>query len=159
MPTRSEHQERFRTILGTLGVRAALRYLNGVSPHRFTALFRFEGGILRNLYLIDKLDPTVERCPDQPVLESYCVYVRDTGRTFLTGDAARDERVRGHPKQATVRSYCGVPLLAPDRGLIGTICHFDFDPVPFAAEDVFLLEEVEPHLVQAVLAGEATPAA
>ncbi|HEX2189078.1 MAG TPA: GAF domain-containing protein [Longimicrobiaceae bacterium] len=156
MPRR-EALRRFREILDARGVRPALRFLNGLGPHRFTAVFRFEGGTLRNLHMVDSEDPSVERCPDQPVLESYCIYVRQTARTFLTADSTRDGRVEGHPKQQTVQSYCGIPLLDEDGTLFGTICHFDFEPIEFTEEEVFLLEDAGPLIVRAVRATEWRP--
>lgn len=147
----------FREILRADGVRAALRYLNRLSTHRFTAVFRFEGGTLRNLHMVDGEDPAVERCPDQPVLDSYCIYVRRTAETFVTADAANDERVSGHPKQKTVQSYCGIPLFDDDGTLFGTICHFDFEPIPVEEEEVLLLEDVAPLLVRAIRTTEWRP--
>ncbi|HET7228378.1 MAG TPA: GAF domain-containing protein [Longimicrobium sp.] len=147
----------FSEILQSEGVRPALRYLNGQSAHRFTAVFRFEGGTLRNLHMIDRDDPAVERCADQPVLESYCIYVRRTAQTFITADSANDERVEGHPKQNVVQSYCGIPLMEEDGTLFGTICHFDFEPLPFGDDEVMLLEDVAPLLVQAIRSTEWQP--
>ena len=148
---------RFREILRTEGVRPALQHLNAQSAHRFTAVFRFEGGTLRNLHMVDRDDPAVERCADQPVLESYCIYVRRTAETFVTADAANDERVSGHPKQKTVQSYCGIPLFDEDGTMFGTICHFDFEPIPVEEEEVLLLEDVAPLLVQAIRTTEWQP--
>ncbi|HEU4561749.1 MAG TPA: GAF domain-containing protein [Longimicrobium sp.] len=157
MPGRRDAVANFREILRADGVRAALQDLNRLSVHRFTALFRFEGGTLRNLHMIDRDDPTVERCPDQPVLESYCIYVRRTAETFITEDSPNDERVAGHSKQQTVRSYCGIPLFEEDGTLFGTICHFDFEPRPFGEEEVLLLEDAAPLLVNAIRNTEWTP--
>ena len=145
-----------RHLLQNGGVRLALLYLNSRTPHRFTAIFRFEEGTLRNLHLIDRLDPKVERCPDLPVLESYCLFVRDSGCTFLTEDALHDTRVEGHPKQRVVQSYCGVPLFDGDD-LFGTICHFDYRSIPFSKEDVWVLEEIAPMLIRAIRASEWVP--
>lgn len=131
-------------------MRAALECLNRRSSHRFTALYRFDGPTLRNLHLVDREDPTVERSPDLPVLESYCLFVRRTSQRFTVEDADCDARVLGHPKQPTVKSYCGVPLLAPTGQLFGTICHFDFDPKPFSELEVQILEEMAPRLVAAL---------
>lgn len=157
MTGRRDAVANFREILRADGVRAALRYLNRLSVHRFTAVFRFEGGTLRNLHMIDRNDPEVERCPDQPVLDSYCIYVRRTAETFITDDAAGDERVSGHPKQKTVQSYCGIPLFDDDGTLFGTICHFDFEPLPFGEEEVLLLEDVAPLLVKGIRTTEWRP--
>ncbi|MBD2025259.1 GAF domain-containing protein [Leptolyngbya sp. FACHB-711] len=140
----------FRELLRVGGVRAALQFLNSISRHRFTAVFRFEGDILRNLHLIDRENPKIERCPDLPVIESYCLFVRSAVKPFIVSESLEDDRVQGHPKQQMVRSYCGVPLLDENGELFGTICHFDFKPIPFTAEEAFLLDEIAPYLVRAI---------
>lgn len=145
---------RVRAALRNDGVRAGLRILNESSSHRFTAVFRFEDATLRNLHLIDREDPKIERSPDLPVLESYCVYVRQTSRKFSVEDSKNDERVAGHPKQQTVQSYCGVPLFTPEGEMFGTICHFDFDPIPFSEEETMVLDEIAPEVVAAILRTE-----
>lgn len=147
----------FRQTLKKTGVRAALQYLNSISTHRFTALFRFEGNTLRNLHLIDRENPQIERCPDLPVLESYCIYVRNSAKPFLIEDSLQDERVEGHPKRQIVKSYCGVPLIDVDGTLFGTICHFDFKPIPFTQGEAFLLNEVAPFLIEAIQMTEWHP--
>lgn len=157
MAGRRDAVAKFREILRADGVRPALTYLNRLSAHRFTAVFRFEGGTLRNLHMVDRNDPTVERCADQPVLESYCIYVRRTAETFVTEDSASDERVAGHPKQKTVQSYCGIPLFEENGTLFGTICHFDFEPRPFGDDEVLLLEDAAPLLVNAIRDTEWQP--
>jgi len=140
----------FRELLRGRGVRAALQFLNSISNHRFTAVFRFEGDTLRNLHLIDRENSKIERCPDLPVVDSYCVYVRSAAKPFVINDSLDDDRVEGHLKQQIVRSYCGVPLLDENGELFGTICHFDFKPIPFTAEEAFLLDEITPYLVKAI---------
>ena len=147
----------FRQLLKTEGVRAALKFLNSVSTHRFTAVFRFEGDTLRNLHLIDRDNPKIERCPDLPVLDSYCVYVRNTAKPFVIDDSLQDDRVFGHPKRKVVQSYCGIPLIDENGELFGTICHFDFEPIPFTKEEAFLLDEVAPFLIEAIQETEWCP--
>ncbi len=122
------------------GVRGALAFLNSLTPHRFTSLYRFDGPTLRNITFYDRENPKVETCDDIPVEASYCVFVRDLSESFMVQDAERDERVRNHPKQAMVRSYCGVPLLDRNGKMFGSICHFDFKPGRISDRDVELLE-------------------
>ncbi len=128
------------------GLRPALAFFNGLTPHRFTSLYRFDKETLRNLYFYDRENPAMESCADIPVMASYCVFVRDSVAPFATASALDDERVRGHPKQRDVQSYCGVPLLDRDDRMFGTICHYDFKPVPIDASDVLLLESVASYL-------------
>jgi GAF domain-containing protein len=92
----------------------------------------------------------VASSPALEVRDSYCVFVRDTRQSFTVEDAPRDDRVAGHPKQQTVRSYCGIPLMDRDGNLFGTICHFDYDAVQFTADDANLLDYAAPLIVRAV---------
>lgn len=147
-----------RSAIRRHGVRRGLEVLNTYSQHRFTAVFRFESSTLRNLHLVDRDDPKVERCPDQPVLESYCIYVRESAQKFVTDDSSHDVRVAGHPKQKLVQSYCGIPLFTPEGELFGTICHFDYEARPFSTEEVVVLEDVAADLLAAIEAAEWKPA-
>lgn len=157
MPDRSVQQtiSAVRAALKRDGVRRALQILNEQSQHRFTAVFRFAGATLQNIHLIDRHDPTVERSEAMPVLESYCVFVRDTAVKFVTEDSLHDMRVSGHPKQKSVQSYCGVPLFTPEGELFGTICHFDHAALPFSIAEMTVLEDVANDLVAALEAGDS----
>lgn len=146
MTTSTDKLQQMREIRDRSGVRAVLIYLNGLTDHRFTALYRFDADTLKNLYFFDREQPDVESCSDIPVMASYCVFVRSSGQTFMTLDSLEDERVRDHPKRFEVRSYCGVPLVDEDGRMFGTICHFDFQPIPIREEDVALMEAIAPLL-------------
>ena len=127
-------------------VRQALIYLNRQSGYRFTSLYRFDGQTLRNVEFYDHDRPDLARTDDIAVMASYCVFVRDSGGAFYTPDSLEDRRLEGHPKRPQVRAYCGVPLV-DDRGRVfGTVCHFDFAPLPFKPADLELLESVAPSL-------------
>jgi GAF domain-containing protein len=127
-------------------VRDALIYLNGESGHRFTSLYLFEGETLRNVEFYDRERPDLTRTEDIPIMASYCVFLRDGGGTFYTPDSLADTRLEGHPKRRQVRSYCGVPLVDDVGRVFGSVCHFDFEPVPFRPKDVELLEALAPAL-------------
>lgn len=122
------------------GVRGAVAFLNSLTPHRFTSLYRFDGPTLRNITFFDRENPDTESCEDIPVEASYCVFVRNLSMRFMVQNAEHDERVRNHPKQATVQCYCGVPLLDRYGKMFGTICHFDFKPGRIDDLDVELME-------------------
>ena len=123
-------------------MRPALIYLNHLTEHRFSALYRFENERLRNLYFYDRLHPEIEMTDEIPVTASYCVFLRETGQLFHTSDALRDERVRSHPQREKIHAYCGVPVLDAQGKLFGSICHFDYQPRIIADEDVDLMEAV-----------------
>jgi hypothetical protein len=139
-----------RRILKSDGLWAGMSYLNGVSPYRYSAVFRFDGGMLRNVCLVDRQQPQVRDCPEMPVTESYCVYVRDTGGEFGVEHAHMDCRVIGHPKAGRFQSYYGVPLLADDGQLVGTVCHFDEAPVTLEPAISVVLNEIAPFVTDLV---------
>jgi len=121
-------------------VREALMLMNSLTEHRFTALYRFDRETLRNMYFFDRQNPAVESTDAIPVLASYCVYVRDSGRMFETTHAREDERTVGHDKREKLQAYCGVPLVGEDGRSFGSVCHFDFDPRGISAENLQLME-------------------
>jgi GAF domain-containing protein len=143
-----EASDRLADLLARHDVRGALRYLNGLTAFRFTALYRFDNDQLSSRCFVDRMNPDVATTEDIPIEASYCIYVRQNHGPFLLADSLRDERVRGHRKQPTVRSYCGVPLIDARGWMFGSVCHFDFEPHPFQETDVLLLEEVAQLLVK-----------
>lgn len=142
MPGDSYHEAfvALKAAFASKGVRGAVEFLNSLTFHRFTSLYQFDAGTLRNITFFDRENPNVETCDEIPVEASYCVFVRDSGAQFSIEDSATDERVRNHPKRQTVRSYCGVPLLDSRNRMIGSICHFDLEPGHTTDRDVELLE-------------------
>ncbi|MGH8030043.1 MAG: hypothetical protein ACREO3_08920, partial [Arenimonas sp.] len=101
---------RLRTTFADGGLRAGVEYLNSLTGHRFTALYRFDQDTLENVVFFDRDNPEVTTAQSIPVMASYCVFVRDTNATFSTANAALDERVGDHPKRGVLQAYCGVPL-------------------------------------------------
>lgn len=124
------------------GPRAAIVFLNSLAGSRFTSLYRFDGERLRKIIFFDREYPEMDTCEDIPVMASYCVFVRDTGAMFKTVDAKHDARVQNHPKQNTIQSYCGVPLLDREGKMFGSACHFDFKSGGISDMDVELLEQL-----------------
>lgn len=100
-----------KSILSSRGIRAALIFLNRLTEHRFSSLYRFDDDVLRNIYFYDRENPTVESSPNIPVMASYCVFVRNSGQKFTLKNSLNDERVHNHPAQQKIQSYCGVPLI------------------------------------------------
>lgn len=129
---------------------SALRFVNGMGPHRCTALYRFDNETLTNLYYYDRESPSVTSLPEMPILASYCSYVQRSGHAFTVCDALNDARTADHPKRFEVQSYCGVPVTNARGRLCGTVCHFDFKIVPICEEDVRLLQALVQLLQQSV---------
>lgn len=144
MATIADSLRQLRRVLTEQDIRAALIFLNGLTEHRFTALYRFDKETLKNLYFFDRENPSQDSAPDIPVMASYCVFVRNHRATFITRDSLQDDRVDGHPKRRELQSYCGVPLRDANGEMFGTICHFDFRPIQISEENVELMEAVAP---------------
>ena len=141
--------QEFRDAIRTEDLHAAMRLLNRQVPYRFSAVFRFEKDILRNICLIDKYDRDVTRCEDQPICDSYCIYIHRSGERFTVEESTTDSRVDGHPKCRSYQSYYGVPLFSAAGHLWGTACHFDTLPVRVTDEIVSMLDDVAPLIASA----------
>ncbi|MDM0111257.1 GAF domain-containing protein [Variovorax sp. J22R133] len=132
--------ETFAAVLSRGGPSAALDYLNEGVPHRYSAIYRFDGGLLRNVLLSDKRG---EVHPDfllaVPFEHSFCQYVR-RDQSFRTEDSRSDPRLDGHPYQGIVISYHSVPLTGDNGMLWGTLSHFDMQGCPLPDEEFQLLE-------------------
>ena len=135
-----------RSYIANHDVRSALQYLNSLTPHRFTGMYIFEDPVLKNRYIVDKLNPGMESVDDVPDTATYCVFTRAKEDVFSVTDAMEDERLEGHPKRGEIRSYTGVPLLDDQGDVFGTICHFDHEVVEISDQNVHLLEAIAPLL-------------
>jgi GAF domain-containing protein len=136
------HLQQMKALRDTAGARSVLIYLNELAPHRFSAMFRFEGSRLKSVCFYDRERPELDSCPEIPITTSYCVFVRNSEQTFSTVDSHTDNRVTGHPKQFEIRSYVGVPLLDVSGEMFGTICHFDMLPQTINSQNIELMEAV-----------------
>jgi hypothetical protein len=85
--------------------------------------------------LIDKENQNIAHCADQPITESYCMYIHRSGESFSVEKALLDKRVAVHPKRESVQCYYGIPLFGSEGKILGTVCHFDNTPV-LATDDV-----------------------
>ena len=141
---------RFREALEEGGLSRAMRFLNQSVAYRFSAVYVFSGGTLRNICLIDKLESEVSKSDDIPIEESYCVFIRRSAKPFSVNDSLNDPRVDGHSKQQIIHSYYGLPLMGAAGQLVGTVCHFDYDTRPLVEETVDFLDAVAPLIVDAL---------
>lgn len=134
--------DQLRFLLSAGNIRAALEHLNLQSRLRFTALHRFRGPDAGVFMLVDRDDA---RPPTGEWIERHALY-----RTFveakagvpMLGDAAADFICTGHPACDTIRTYCGLPLVAEDGEAFGTLCQFDLVPVEIEPFTITLMREV-----------------
>ena len=122
------------------GLSGLLDFLNTRVVHRFTALYRLDGPVLRNVAVHDKhkhldaLDLKVV-----PLKDSFCQFVLRDG-LFLTPGSGEDERLKGHPYSGIVGSYVGVPVSTQGGALRGTLCHFDLVDHEVSDDEFLFLE-------------------
>jgi hypothetical protein len=110
------------------GPHDVLPYLNSLTEHRFTGVYRFEPGWVVSVALFDRENPSLRVGDDVKMKESYCWLTGLGGASYVIEDACTDARLAGHAARESVRSYIAV-LLRDKRGRPwGTLCHFDFRP-------------------------------
>ena len=140
---------KFEKILNHQGIHEALRFLNSRTPHRFTGIYRFDGPMLRNVYLMDSEGPEVRRGEDALMSATYCSIVGQCERAFTTEDARRDDRLRSHAARDNVLSYCGILLRDEAGAPFGTLCHFDLVPCAVPVSEMPLMDAAAPLLMRA----------
>lgn len=124
------------------GVREVLVRLNGRVPHRYTAIYRLSGDMLRCVHLIDKTGAVQPGfLAEVSLQDSFCQFVFRDG-IFLTENSAFDHRLDGHPYQGIVVSYHAIPLVGEGGMLFGTLCHLDTVPRDLPGLELDLLQRV-----------------
>ncbi len=118
----------FDELLQSGAIRDALAYLAGLTDYRYLSIFRFHDGRARSVVHVDTQLPDVHEAAEVPDTATYCRYIRDTDKPFVTVAAAGDARTEGHPARDAVPAYCGVPIYTPEGTFIGTLCHWDLVP-------------------------------
>lgn len=129
-------------ILDKEGVHAALRFLNDLTPHRFTGIYRYDGDILRNVYLYDQVDPSVIHGQDVAMIDAYCANVGRSGFGIEFSNINSNEMI-GIKSGSPVISYCGVLVRDSSGKPYGTLCHYDLKSCD-ATGDLTLLEKIAP---------------
>lgn len=133
------HLAKLRLLLHHDGIRSAMAYLNSLTAHRFTALYRLDAQAARALYFFDRKHPWVETTPDYPVNATYCVLVVERRKPVVIEDALGEPWLDAHPARQAVRSYCGVPV-APAGAPYGALCHYDAAAHVTGSDTVGLLQ-------------------
>jgi hypothetical protein len=132
-----------------------LAYLNGLSTHRFTGVYRFEPGWVVSVTLYDREQPDVRIGADVKMKESYCWLTGISEAAYVIEDAALDSRLDGHAARSEVRSYVAVLLHDKAGTPWGTLCHFDFAPRAVPPGTLSRLQSFRP-LVEEMLVRETS---
>ncbi|MEO8012852.1 guanylate cyclase [Polaromonas sp.] len=128
------------------GLHGALHYLNARTSFRYTAIYRLDGQMMRNIFLYDRQGENPTSLSEVPLGDSFCQFVlRDNG--FNTANSANDVRLLGNPYQGVLNSYYGLPLSRKAGTIYGTFCHFDVLPMEIPDSEIALLEAVSPMLM------------
>lgn len=128
----------------------ALTYLNGQTPFRFTGVYRLDGLTVANLYLYDRQSGFLPGRAAEKSTDTYCVWIQDTLSVVQMCDSMSDPRADGHSRREVVRSYCGGPIRGAEGKLLGTICHFDYEPQANTFDMLPVLDAVGPLLARLV---------
>jgi hypothetical protein len=131
-------------ILMVRGLPGGLAFLNEMVPHRFTAVYRFAGVIVKNVCLHDALG---KRRPHflsaMPRDKSLAQFV-SPGTPFRTDNSRDDPRLDGHAYEHLLFSYHGTALCDRTGALWGVLCHFDLTAMTLTDEAFELLGAVAP---------------
>ncbi len=140
----------FERVLEEKGLHGALRVLNATTPYRLTGVYRFQEGLVRSVVLFDRKNPDLTVGADAPWNDSYCRLVAEDGRRCEIADSLTDVRLRSHAAREAVQAYVAVLLKTPDGAPLGTLCHYDLQPVDPPADIFDALERVAPVIERAL---------
>lgn len=138
------------SILEAEGVHSTLKFLNKRTPHRFTGIYRFDGDMLRNVYLFDQFEPSLTKGQDVPMVDAYCANVGRAGCGIEFSDVGSDQKIQIKSRSPVI-SYCGALILDSQQNPYGTLCHYDVKPCDEPVSDLPALETVAPLIYKALL--------
>jgi hypothetical protein len=143
--------DRCGELLRSARIAETLGYLNSLTPFRFTAIYRFDGMSVQNVHLFDRRSGYGSDGSVTPSSNTFCLWIQETLSVVQMSDSLTDPRAIDHPKREVVRSYCGGPISDDAGNLLGTICHFDYEPREIPSDLLSVLEAVSPMLVSTVI--------
>lgn len=130
----------FAELLSQYNLHAALTYLNSRTPHRFTAIYKYDGEVLRNLCLVDKYDPEVKLGVNALLVNTYCSRLSTQLSLNMLAHIPND-----YPKVAGfVEAYGGVLISDENGNPFGSLCHFDSKRCEVNRNDMPLLKQAAP---------------
>lgn len=131
---------KFVELLSRQDLHGALTYLNSRTPHRYTAIYEFNGKVLKNVCLVDKYDSKVTKGEDPLFTNTYCSRLPTSNTLNMLSHIPED-----YPRVAsTVEAYGGVLICDPRGVPFGSLCHFDFKRCEVNINDIPLLKKVAP---------------
>jgi hypothetical protein len=142
----------FWAIVRSRGIHDGLRFLNDRTPHRFTAIYRYDGDMLRSVHFYDQFTPSLRKGADVKMVDAYCALVGERRAGVQFADINVDRSIDLKPDSPVV-SYCGA-LITDDNGKpYGTLCHFDTKPAQHREDDIPILEAIA-RMIYSAIKGE-----
>ena len=105
------------------------------APAGFVSLLTEDGQFLRGCVgLPEPLNSTRK----MPIEHSICAYTLDRTEPLVIDDVDAHPDLGGHPavEEHGIEAYLGVPLITSEGRTVGTFCVVDWEPRPWATEDV-----------------------
>ena len=137
---------KFKAVLAEHGLPGALEFLNRRVPHRYTAVYRFDGSMVRNLGIHDRLGELASPLPPSPVENTLCQYVT-AQHAFVSDNVLEHKGLVGHFQRGLTNAYVGLPLSRGPRHLYGTLCQMDPQAQKLSDSEYRFLEMVAPLLL------------
>ncbi|WP_051569570.1 GAF domain-containing SpoIIE family protein phosphatase [Cryptosporangium arvum] len=131
-------------LIGT-GTEASFDRLAGLAarllrtPFAFVTIVDDQRSFWKSCIGVNATDPGERQ---NPVGESFCQYVVNSGEPLIVGDVTRDPVTAGNPsiEKMGVRAWAGFPVHSPDGQILGTFCVVDTVPRVWTDDDVQVLE-------------------
>lgn len=142
----NESLAQFRSALESGGLHSGLQFLNARTDYRYTAIYKLDGQMMRNISLYDRQGETTAKLVEVPLGESFCQFVM-AENGFITSNSAEDARLVEHAYRGILNAYFGLPLSREPGTIYGTFCHFDFEPKVIPDSEIRLLEALTPVLM------------
>lgn len=133
-------------MLAERGLPGALEFLNRRVPHRYTAVYRFDGSVVCNLGIHDRLGELQSPLPPTPAETTLCQYVTPQ-QAFVSENVLEDPRLTNHYQRGLINAYVGLPLSRGPRHLYGTLCQMDPETQKLSDSEYRFLEMVAPLLL------------
>ena len=146
MQDSSDDIAKFKAVLAEYGLPGALEFLNRRVPHRFTAVYKFDGDVVRNMGIHDNVGETESPLPPTPAEHSLCSYVT-AQQPFVSENILEDPRLSDHFQRGRVNAYIGLPLSRGPSHLYGTLCQMDPQEQKLSDSEHRFLEMVAPLLL------------
>ena len=143
----------FEETLQRHGLFHAFAFLNGITPYRFTGVYRFEDGVVKSVLLYDRKNPELRIGENVPWNDSYCRITADNRSSCTIEESLADERLLQH----AARYFTGVLCCSASDTYwfaSGNTVSFRFEAAPRSRRDSRNVECSSEHSREGVVEGK-----